>query len=69
MFQVEDAFNIGNESHIQHPVSLIDDHHLYPGQQQFAALEMVQQPAWGGDQHINAAVDQFVLFTKTLHRR
>ena len=61
---LEDAFDIGDEPHIQHPVGLIDHHDLHARQQQFAALEMVKQAAGGGDQHIHAAVDQLVLVAK-----
>ena len=63
--QVEDAFNIGDEAHVEHPVSLVHHHDLHTGQQQFAAFEMVQQPARGGDQHIDAPIDQQILFLET----
>ena len=62
--QLEDAFDIGDETHVQHPVGLVHDHDLHAGQQQLAAFEMVQQPARGRDQHIDATVDQLVLFRK-----
>ena len=62
--QLEDTLDIRDETHVEHPVGLIDHHHLDPGQQQLAALEMVQQPARRGDQHIDAAVDQLVLLAE-----
>ena len=62
--QREDAFDIGDEAHVQHPVGLVHHHDLHAGQQQLAAFVMIQQAAGGGDQHINATVDQLVLFAK-----
>ena len=62
--QLEDALDIGDEAHVQHAVGLVDDHDLNAGQQQLAALDMVQQAARGGDQHVHAAVDQLVLFAE-----
>ena len=38
---LEDAFDVGDKAHVQHPVSFINDHDLHAGQQQFAAFEMV----------------------------
>ncbi len=58
----EDPLDIGDEAHVEHPVGLVDDHDLHAGEQQLAALEMVEQPARCGDQHVNAAVDELILF-------
>ncbi len=60
--QRKDALDIGDKAHIQHPVSLVYHHDLNAGQHQLAALEMVQQTAGGGDQNVDATVDQFILF-------
>ena len=60
--QAEDPLDIGNEAHIQHPVRLVHHHDLHAGQQQLAPLEMIQQAAGGGDQHVNTTVDQLILF-------
>ena len=62
--QLEDALDIGDEAHVQHPVGLVHDHDLHAGQQELAALEMVQQAARRRDQHIDAAVDQLVLLAE-----
>ncbi len=62
--QLEDAFDIGDEPHVQHAVRLVHDHDLNAGQQQLAAFEMIQQTTGRRDQHVNAAVDQLVLFAK-----
>ena len=53
--QFENALDVGNEAHVEHAVGFIDHHHLHAGEQKLAALEMVEQPAWRGDQHIDAA--------------
>ena len=63
--KVKYALDIGDKAHIQHAVGLVYHHDLHAGQQQLAALEMVQQAAGRGDQHVNAAVDQLVLFLET----
>ena len=60
----EDAFDVGDEAHVKHAVGLVHHHDLHAGQQQFAALVVIKQAAGGGDQHINAAIYQLVLFTK-----
>ena len=62
--QLEDAFDVGDEPHVEHPVRLIDHHDLHAGQKKLATLEMVQEPAGGGDQHIDATVNQLVLFAE-----
>ncbi len=60
--QPEDPLDIGDEAHVEHPVGLVDDHDLHAGEQKLAALEMVEQAARRGDQHVDAAVDQRILF-------
>ena len=59
--EAENAFDVGDEPHVEHPVGLINHHDLDAGQQQFATLEMVKQAARCRDQNINAPVDQRVL--------
>jgi len=62
--QLEDAFDIGDEPHVEHAVRLVHHHDLDPGQQQLAAFVVVQQAARRRDQHVDAPVDQLVLFAK-----
>ena len=62
--QAENALDIGDKAHVEHPIGLIHHHDLHAGQQQFAALVVIQKASGGGDQHINATVDQLVLFAK-----
>ena len=50
-----DAFDVGNEAHVQHAVGFVDDQQFDAGEQQAAALGMVEQPAGGCDQHVDAA--------------
>ena len=62
--QAEDPLDIGDKTHVEHAVGLVHHHDLHAGQQQFAALVVIEQAARGGDQHIDATVDQLVLFAK-----
>ena len=50
-----DALDIGNEAHVEHAVGFVDDKQFDAGEQQAAALGMVEQPARCCDQHIDAA--------------
>ena len=59
--QPADALDVGDEAHVEHAVGLVDDEDLDAGQQQLAALEMVEQAAGSGDQHVDAARDLGVL--------
>ena len=58
----EDAFDIRNKAHVEHPVGFVDDHDLHAGQQQLATFEMVKKATRGRDKNVNALVDQLVLF-------
>jgi hypothetical protein len=50
-----DALDVGNEPHVEHAVRFIDHQELDPGEQQPAALEMVEQAAGGCDENVDAA--------------
>jgi predicted transcriptional regulator len=52
-----DALDVGNEAHVEHAVGFVDDQQFDAGQQQAAALGMVEQPAGRCDQHVDAAVN------------
>lgn len=56
-----DAFDIGDETHVEHAVGLVDDEDLDAAHQELAALEMVEQAAGRADQHIGAALELAVL--------
>ena len=57
----EDALDVRDEAHVEHPVGLVHHHDLDAGEQQLATLEMVEEPPRRGDQHVHAAVDQQIL--------
>ncbi len=53
--QLANPFDVGNEAHVQHAVGFVDDQQFNAGEQQSAALGMVEQPAGGCDQDVDAA--------------
>ena len=53
--ELADALDVGDEAHVEHAVGFVDDQQLDAGQQQPAALEMVEQAARRCDQHVDAA--------------
>ena len=59
--ELEDALDVGDEAHVEHAVGLVDDHDLHAGEHELAALEVVEEAAGGGDQDVDAAVDELVL--------
>ena len=54
-------FNVGNETHVEHPVGFVDDQHFATRQQNLAAFKQVHQAARGRDQYINALFKRFDL--------
>ena len=53
--QLADAFDVGNEAHVEHAVGFVDDKQFDAGEQQPAALGVVEQAAGRCDQHVDAA--------------
>ena len=53
--QFADAFDVGNEAHVEHAVGFVDDKEFNAGEQQSAAFGMIEQPAGGRDQNVDAA--------------
>ena len=53
--QLADAFDVGNEAHVQHAVGFVDHQQFDAGEQQAAAFGMVEQAAGRCDQHVDAA--------------
>ncbi len=53
--QLADPFDVGNEAHVQHAVGFVDDEQFDASEEETAALGMVEQPARGCDQHVDAA--------------
>ncbi len=62
--QLADAFDIGNEAHVEHAVGFVDHQNLNLRKHQLAALEMIEQAARRRDQHIHAAIELAVLFVE-----
>ena len=62
--QLADALNIGDEPHVEHAVSFVDHKQLDAGEQQPSALGMVEQPAWRGNQHVDAAQQLGILIVE-----
>ncbi len=54
--ELADALHVRNEAHVQHPVGFVDHQDIDLGQHQPPALEMVEQAARRGNQHIDAAI-------------
>ena len=50
-----DPLDVGNEAHIQHAVGFVDHQQFDAGEQEAAALGMVEQPAGRCDQDVDAA--------------
>ena len=53
--QLADAFDVGDEAHVQHAVGFVDDQQFDAGEQQTAAFGVVEQAAGGRDQDVDAA--------------
>ncbi len=59
-----DAFDVGDETHVEHAVGFVDDQDLDAVQQELAALAVVEQATRRRDQHIGAALQLPVLLLK-----
>ena len=59
--KLADPLDVRDETHVEHAVGLVDDEQLDAGQQQLAALDMVEQAAGRRDQHVDAAGDLGIL--------
>ena len=68
--KIEDARDVGQEAHVEHPVGLVEHHDLHLRQVRVLLLDMIEQPARRGDDdfaaapqglrlrlHVDAAVD------------
>ena len=62
--QLADAFDVGDEAHVEHPVGFVDHQDFDGVEQDFSALGEVQQSARRGDQHVSAAHDLGFLIAK-----
>ena len=62
--QLADALDVGDEAHVEHAVGFVDDQQFDAGEQQAAALGMVEQAAGRRDQHVDAADELGVLIVE-----
>ena len=53
--QLADAFDVGDEAHVEHAVGFVDHQQFDAGEQQPAAFGVVEQAAGGCDQDVDAA--------------
>ena len=59
--QPDDPFDIGDKSHVEHPVGFVDNEYLDAGEQNAAAFEQVEHPPRRGDQDVDAAFQRLAL--------
>jgi len=59
--KLADALDVGNETHVEHAVGLVDHQQLDAGEQEPSALEMVEQPARGRNEDVDAAGELGIL--------
>ena len=63
--QAADLLDVRNEAHVEHAVGFVDDEDFNTGQQDLAALKLVDQAARRRDQHVDAAHQlQFLLLER-----
>ena len=62
--QLADALDIRDEAHVEHAVGLVDDQKLDAGEQQPAALVMIEQAAGRRDQNVDAAGELGILIAE-----
>src|SRR5450631_4271793 len=62
--QLADALDVGDEAHVEHAVGFVDDQQFDTGEQQAAALGMIEQASGGRDQHVDAAGELGVLIAE-----
>jgi hypothetical protein len=60
-----DPLDVGDEAHVEHAIGFVDHQHLDVVQQHLAALEVVEQPARRGDQHVDALLERALLIVET----
>ena len=51
-----DAFDVGDESHVEHAINFIEHEHLHVLQLNVALVHQVQQAAGSGHQHVHTAM-------------
>src|SRR6185437_5117958 len=62
--ELADAFDVGNETHVEHAIGFVDDEYVDLAQHQLAALEVIEQAARRGGENVDAAIELLVLVFK-----
>ena len=57
----EDFLDLGQEAHVEHPVGLIEHEVLEARELGIRKPEVVEQPAWRGDDHVGATAEGVLL--------
>ena len=65
----DDAAQIVDKAHVEHPVGLVEDQHLDVGQIDEALLHEVEQPPGRGDQDVDAVRSRLALAATGRRRR
>ena len=58
---LEDAADVGEKAHVEHPVRLVEDEDLDPLQARIRVLEVVEQPARRRDDDVGASAERGLL--------
>jgi hypothetical protein len=58
---LQDAADVGQEAHVEHAVRLVEDQHLETLEAGVGEAEVVQQPAGGRDQDVDAPAERVLL--------
>ena len=59
--QIDDALDVGQEAHVQHPVRLVQHQQLHLRQVHRLLLDVIQQPSGGGDEDLDAGAQRIGL--------
>ena len=68
----QDAPDVGKEAHVEHPIGLVQHQVLEAPKLRVRRAEMIQQPAWRTDDHVDTAPKRMLLRTHSHaaeHRR
>ena len=58
---LEDATDVGQEAHVEHPVGLVEDQHLEAGEARVGLPEVIQQAARRRHQDVGPAAERLLL--------
>ena len=58
---LQDAADVGQEAHVEHPVGLVEDEDLEPGELRVGEAEVVEEAAGRRDDDVHAAPERVLL--------